>query len=61
MNGKIKVKCVKENIHGFVVGETYDAYRIKSAVKNKERYLGVVDRFGEEYCYSIDLFEVIEE
>ena len=31
MNGEIKVKCIKDNKYGFVVGKHYDAYKIKSA------------------------------
>lgn len=57
-NGKLKVKCIKKNKYGFIVGDIYDAYRMKSAFKNKNDILCVVDKFGEEYAYPAALFEV---
>ena len=59
MDGKIKVRCIKPNKYGFVVGEIYDGYTIKSAIKNRECIISVVNKFGEEYAYPADLFEVI--
>ena len=60
MNGKIKVKCIKKNKFGLKLGEIYDAYEIKSAILNKNRMISVVDEYGEEYAYPIELFEIIK-
>lgn len=60
--GMIKVKYIGENgKYGFVFGELYDAYEIKGAVPNKEKILGVVDKYGEEYAYPKNWFEVVEK
>ena len=61
MSGKIKVKCVKNNKFGLSVGKTYDAYRIRSSLINKDNAISVVDDYGEEYAYPADLFEIIKE
>lgn len=61
MNGEIKVKCIKDNKYGFVVGKHYDAYKIKSAFKNRESFISVVNDYGEEYAYPANFFEVIED
>ena len=61
MNGKIKVKCIKENKYGLSVGNVYDAYAIKSPIKNKNDFISVVDGYGEEYAYPKSFFEIIEE
>lgn len=58
MNGKIKVKCIKENKYGLTVGKIYDAYEIKSNIANKNNFIGVVDDYGEEYAYPKTLFEI---
>jgi hypothetical protein len=60
MSGKIKVKCIKENKYGLAVGKEYDAYTVKSPLANKGELLCVVDDYGEEYAYSSDLFERID-
>ena len=59
MSGKIKVKCMKENKHGLIVGKEYDAYTVKSPLANKSKVLCVVDDHGEEYAYPSDLFEIV--
>ncbi len=61
MNGKIKVKCITENKYGLSVGKIYDAYTIKSPIKNKNEFISVVDDYGEEYAYPKNIFEIIEE
>ena len=61
MNGKIKVKCIRENKYGFLVGKIYDAYKIKSNIKNSQSIVSVIDDYGEEYAYPIDLFEFVED
>lgn len=60
MNGPIKVKCIKENQWGLIVGKIYDAYKVKSNIKNKESILCVIDDFGEEYAFPTAFFEVVE-
>lgn len=60
-NGKIRVKCVKPNKHGFIVGNIYDAYTIRSAIANKNSTISVINDYGEEYAYPADLFEIIKE
>lgn len=61
MSGKIKVKCIKENKYGFVLGKIYDAYTIKSPLKNKENMLSIVDDFGDEYAYPASFFEIVKD
>ena len=60
-NGKIKVKCIKENKYGLSVGNIYNAYTIKSPIKNKNDFISVIDNYGEEYAYPKNIFEIIEE
>lgn len=61
MSGKIKVECVMENKYGFVIGKIYDAYLVKSPMKNKNSIISVVDDYGDEYVYPSELFKIIEE
>ena len=62
MTGLIKVKYIGEDgKYGFVFGDYYNAYEIKGAVPNKEKILGVVDKYGEEYAYPKNWFEIVEE
>lgn len=58
MNGRIRVKCVKPNKYGFIVGEVYDGYTVKSPIKNKKDIICVINKYGEEYAYPAELFEV---
>jgi hypothetical protein len=61
-NGKIKVKYIGEDgKYGFVFGETYDAYKIKSDFPHKSDFLGVVHKDGEEYLHPKKWFEIVEE
>ncbi len=60
MNGQIKVKCIKKNKYGLVLGKIYDAFYVKSPITNKEKIISVIDDFGDEYAYPVDLFEVID-
>lgn len=60
-SNKIRAKCIKENKYGFIVGEVYDGYRIVSAYQHKDSVISVIDRFGEEYAYPLEFFEVVEE
>ena len=60
-NGKISVRCIKENKYGLSVGKIYDAYTIKSPLKNRGDSISVVDDYGEEYAYPKKLFEIIKE
>lgn len=60
--GMIKVKYSGENgKYGFVFGEFYNAYEIKGNVPNKENVLAVVDKYGEEYAYPKEWFEIVEQ
>ncbi len=61
MSGRIKVKCIKENKYGLIIGKIYDAYKIQSAFKNKENIISVIDGYNEEYAYPADFFEIVEE
>ena len=55
-SGKIRVKCIKENDYGYVVGKEYDVYICKDMGGD---FLGVIDDFGEEYGFPRDMFEII--
>ena len=60
--GKIRVKYISEKSrYGFVYGEIYDGYKIKGAVPQKEKIISVIDKFGEEYAYPKEWFEIVEE
>lgn len=61
MNGKIKVKCIKNNKYGLIPGKHYDAYTVKSSIVGKENIISVIDDYGEEYAYPSDLFAIIKE
>ena len=59
-NGKIKVKYIgKEGKYGFKNGNVYDAYEMKSNIKNASDMIGVVDDFGEEYAFPKEWFEIL--
>lgn len=59
MENRIKVRCIKPNKYGFIVGHLYDGYIIKSAIKNKNDIISVINKFGEEYAYPAELFKVM--
>lgn len=58
MENRIKVRCMKPNKYGFIVGDIYDGYIIKSAIKNKNEIISVINEFGEEYAYPAELFAI---
>ena len=60
MSGRIKAKCIKENKYGLVVGKIYNAFTVKSPIKNNNEIISVVDDFGEEYAYPAALFEITQ-
>ena len=59
-NGKIKVKYIGEGEKGFVKGKVYDAYQMRSKIKNASDMICVVDDFGEEYAFPKKWFEIVE-
>ena len=59
-NGKIKVKYIEKGKKGFINGKIYDAYEMKSNIKNGSDILCVIDDFGEEYAFPKKWFEIIE-
>ena len=59
MKERIKVRYIGKDGKGFVKNEIYDAYKLKSNLKNKNNILCVIDKFGEEYAYPSAWFEII--
>ena len=63
MNGKsgifkVKVKCLTNKV-GFDMGSIYDGYKNEELFNGQET-VSVIDKFGEEYLYRAEEFEIVE-
>ena len=61
MSGKVRVKFIADDKHGFVKGNIYDGYLIKSQVPHKDEIISVMDKHGDEYAYPKSWFEIVSQ
>lgn len=55
-NGPLLVRYIGPDMVDIRNGEVYEAH----SVRDDSRFYGIVDRSGEEYAYSKNLFEIVD-